>query len=127
MRDLVDVRFPAAERITLVLDNLNTHAPASLYQAFAPAEAKRIWDKLEVHYTPKHGSWRNIAEIEFSVLSRQCLARRIPDRATLETEAAAWVADRNAVGAAVDWRFTTADARIKLNHLYPVPQPAKGN
>jgi DDE superfamily endonuclease len=127
IRELVDVHFPTAERIVLVLDNLNTHEPASLYQAFAPAEAKRLWDKLEVHPTPKHGSWLNIAEIEFSVLGRQCLDRRIPDQATLATEVAAWVADRNAEGAAVDWRFTTADARIKLKHLYPVPQPDKGN
>jgi hypothetical protein len=125
MRELVDVYFPDVERIALVLDNLNTHDPASLYQAFAPAEAKRIRDKLDIHPTPKHGSWLNIAEIEFSVLSRQCLDRRIPDRATLATEVAAWVADRNADGAAVDWRFTTEDARIKLRHLYPVPQPAK--
>jgi hypothetical protein len=125
IRDLVDVHFAAAERITLVLDNLNTHDPASLYQAFAPAEARRIWDRLEVHHTPKHGSWLNIAEIEFSVLSRQCLDRRIADQATLVTEVAAWVADRNAEGAAVDWRFTTEDARIKLRHLYPVPQPVK--
>jgi hypothetical protein len=123
MRELVDVHFPDAPRITLVLDNLNTHDPASLYQAFEPAEAKRIRDRLDVHYTPKHGSWLNIAEIEFSVLSRQCLDRRFPDRATLEAEVAAWVADRNAEGAAVDWRFTTEDARIKLRHLYPVPQP----
>jgi DDE superfamily endonuclease len=125
IRDLVDVHFPAAERIVLVLDNLNTHEPASLYQAFEPAEAKRIWDKLEIHPTPTHGSWLNVAEIEFSVLGRQCLDRRIPDRATLTTEVAAWVADRNANGAAVEWRFTTADTRIKLKHLYPVPQPAK--
>ena len=125
IRELVDVHFPAAERITLVMDNLNIHDPASLYQAFEPAEAKRLWDKLEVHPTPKHGSWLNIAEIEFSVLSRQCLDRRIPDQATLAAEVAAWVADRNAEGAAVDWRFTTEDARIKLKHLYPVPQPAK--
>ena len=125
MRDLVDLHFPTAERITLVLDNLNAHDPASLYQAFEPAEAKRIWDKLEIHHTPKHGSWLNIAEIEFSVLSRQCLDRRIPDQATLATEVAAWVTDRNAEQAAVNWRFTTADARIKLKHLYPVPQPAK--
>jgi hypothetical protein len=124
LRDLVDVRFPDAARIVLVLDNLNTHDPASLYQAFEPAEAKRIRDKLEIHHTPKHGSWLNIAEIEFSVLSRQCLDRRIPDQATLATEVAAWVAERNATGVAVDWRFTTADARIKLRHLYPVPQPA---
>lgn len=125
MRELVDVYFPDAECIALVLDNLNTHDPASLYQAFAPAEAKRIRDKLDIHPTPKHGSWLNIAEIEFSVLSRQCLDRRIPDRATLATEVAAWVADRNADGAAVDWRFTTEDALIKLRHLCPVPQPAK--
>ena len=124
IRDLVDVQFPDAERIVLVLDNLNTHEPASLYQAFEPAEAKRLWDKLEVHPTPTHGSWLNVAEIEFSALSRQCLDRRIPDRATLESEIAAWVADRNADGTAVDWRFTTADARTKLKHLYPVPQPA---
>jgi len=124
MRELVDVHFPAAERIVVVMDNLNTHDPASLYAAFEPAEAKRIRDKLEIHYTPKHGSWLNVAEIEFSVLSRQCLDRRVPDRATLAAAVAAWTADRNAAGAAVDWRFTTADARIKLKHLYPIPQPA---
>jgi hypothetical protein len=123
IRDLVDVHFPAAERIVLVLDNLNTHDPASLYQAFAPAEAKRIWDKLEVHPTPKHGSWLNIAEIELSVLEGQCLDRRIPDRATLATEVAAWVAERNAEAVTIDWQFTTEDARVKLRHLYPVPQP----
>jgi hypothetical protein len=127
VRDLVDVHFPDAARIALVLDNLNTHEPASLDQAFEPAEAKRIWDKLEIHPTPKHGSWLNIAEIELSVLSRQCLDRRIADQAALAAEVAAWVADRNADGAAVDWRFTTDDARIKLKHLYPIPQPAKGN
>jgi DDE superfamily endonuclease len=127
IRELVDVHFPDAERITLVLDNLNIHEPASLYQAFEPAEAKRLWEKLDLHPTPKHGSWLNIAEIEFSVLSRQCLDQRIPDQATLATEVAAWVAARNADGAAVEWRFTTADARIKLRHLYPVPQPAKEN
>ena len=125
MRDLVDIHFPTAERITLVMDNLTTHDPASLYQTFPPAEAKRIWDKLEIHHTPKHGSWLNIAEIEFSVLSRQCLDRRIPDRDTLTTEIAAWVADRNADQTPVNWRFTTDDARIKLKHLYPVPQPTK--
>jgi hypothetical protein len=127
IRDLVDVHFPDAERITLVLDNLNTHDPASLYQAFEPAEAKRIWDKLEVHPTPKHGSWLNIAEIELSVLSRQCLDRRIPDQAMLKTEVAAWVAERNAEQVTIDWQFTTEDARIKLKHLYPVPQPVKSN
>jgi len=120
MRDLVDVHFPEAERITLVLDNLNTHTPAALYAAFPPEEAKRIWDKLEFHYTPKHGSWLNMAEIELSVLSRQCLDRRIPDQQTLRTEVAAWETERNASGATVNWRFTTADARIKLKHLYPL-------
>ncbi len=125
VRELVEVHFPAAERIVLVLDNLNIHAPASLYEAFEPADAKRLWDKLEVHHTPKHGSWLNIAEIELSALSRQCLDRRLPDQATLSAEVAAWVAERNAATVAVDWRFTTADARIKLKHLYPVPAPAK--
>ncbi len=120
MRDLVDVHFPEAERITVVQDNLNTHTPAALYAAFPPEEAKRIWDKLEFHHTPKHGSWLNMAEIELSVLSRQCLDRRIPDQETLTTEVAAWEADRNAMQATVDWRFTTEDARIKLKHLYPV-------
>ena len=119
MRVLADVHFPDAERIVVVLDNLNTHLPASLYTAFEPAEAKRLWDKLEFHYTPKHGSWLNMAEIEFSVLSRQCLERRIADRETLAAEVAAWEKERNASGATVDWRFTTADARIKLKHLYP--------
>ncbi len=120
IRDLVDVQFPQAERIVLVLDNLNTHDPASLYRAFPPAEAKRLWDKLEVHHTPTHGSWLNIAEIELSALGRQCLDRRIPDQATLAAEVAAWVADRNATAVTVDWHFTTADARSKLTHLYPV-------
>ena len=120
MRDLVDVHFPEAERITVVQDNLNTHTPAALYAAFPPEEAKRIWDKLEFHHTPKHGSWLNMAEIELSVLSRQCLDRRIPDQETLTTEVAAWEAERNESGATVDWRFTTEDARIKLKHLYPV-------
>ena len=123
MRDLVDVHFPDAERITVVQDNLNTHTPAALYVAFPPEEAKRIWDKLEFHYTPKHGSWLNMAEIELSVLSRQCLERRIPDQATLIREVAAWEAERNAMRATVHWRFTTADARIKLKHLYPVIEP----
>jgi hypothetical protein len=119
IRELVDVRYPDAERVVLVQDNLNTHTPASLYEAFPPAEAKRLADKLELHATPKHGSWLNIAELELSVLSRQCLARRVPDRATLETEVAAWQARRNAAGGPVDWRFTTADARLKLRRLYP--------
>jgi DDE superfamily endonuclease len=120
IRDLVDLDFPNAEQIVLVLDNLNTHTAASLYAAFPPAEAKRLWDTLEVHYTPKHGSWLNIAEIELSVLGRQCLDRRMPDIETLATEVAAWVAARNAEEVRVNWRFTTEDARIKLKHLYPI-------
>ncbi len=123
MRELVDVQFPMAERITVVLDNLNTHTPAALYATFPPEEAKRIWDKLEFHYTPKHGSWLNMAEIELSVLSRQCLDRRIPDQPTLIREVAAWEAERNARHATVQWRFTTADARIKLKRLYPSIEP----
>ena len=119
IRELVDVRYPDAERLVLVMDNLNTHSPASLYEAFEPAEAKRLADKLEIHHTPKHGSWLNVAEIELSVLSRQCLDRRLPDFATLETEVAAWQDRRNATVTAVDWRFTTRDARIRLKRLYP--------
>jgi hypothetical protein len=119
IKDLVDMRYPEAEVIVLVMDNLNTHTPAALYEAFPPAEAKRLADKLELHYTPKHGSWLNIAEIELSVLSRQCLDRRVPDFATLAAEVAAWEDRRNAAGGAVDWRFTTEDARIKLKRLYP--------
>ena len=119
IKDLVDVHYPDAEQIVLVLDNLNTHSPASLYAAFEPAEAKRLTDKLEIHYTPKHGSWLNAAEIELAILSKQCLGRRIPDRETLTSEVAAWEEPRNALGAGVDWRFTTEDARIKLKHLYP--------
>jgi transposase len=123
MRTLVDEFFPQAERIVLVLDNLNTHTAGALYATFPPAEAKRIWDKLEIHYTPKHGSWLNMAELEWSALARQCLRRRIPDAATLATEVAAWAEERNAAGVRLDWRFTTAAARTKLSHLYPIPQP----
>jgi DDE superfamily endonuclease len=119
IKDLVDVHYPAADRIVLVLDHLNTHSPASLYEAFSPAEAKRLADKLEIHYTPKHGSWLTMAEIELSVLQRQCLNRRLEDRATLEGEVAAWVAARNDRVTSIDWRFTTADARITLKRLYP--------
>jgi hypothetical protein len=119
IRELIDRHYPEAERIVLVQDNLSTHTPASLYEAFAPAEAKRLADKLELHSTPTHGSWLNIAEIELSVLARQCLDRRIPDRETLEREVAAWQAGRNAAGGKVDWRFRTEDARIKLKRLYP--------
>lgn len=122
IQELVDVHYPAAARIVLVLDQLNTHTPASLYEAFAPAEAKRLTDKLEIHYTPKHGSWLNMAEIELSVLARQCLNRRLHDRATLEREVAAWEDARNTAVATIDWQFTTADARIKLKRLYPVIQ-----
>jgi transposase len=123
IKDLVDVHYPDAERIVLVLDNLNIHSPASLYVAFEPKEAKRLADKLEIHYTPKHGSWLNMAEIELAILSSQCLDRRLPDIETLASEAAAWEATRNATATAVNWRFTTADARIKLRHLYPSHQP----
>jgi hypothetical protein len=123
VRWLLDERYPAAERVVLVHDNLNTHTLGALYEAFPPAEAHRLAQRLELHYTPKHASWLNIAEIEFSVLSRQCLARRIPDRATLEREVAAWVAERNALPSHVDWQFRTADARVKLKRLYPVFSP----
>lgn len=119
IKQLVDVHYPDATRIVLVMDNLNTHRPASLYEAFEPAEAKRIWDRLEIHYTPKHGSWLNVAECELSVLSRQCTNRRIPDEQTLANAVAAWEQERNAMPARVDWQFTTSDARIKLKHLYP--------
>ena len=119
IKDLVDVHYPDAEQIVLVQDNLNTHTPASLYEAFAPAEAKRLADKLELHYTPRHGSWLNMAEIELAMLAGQCLDRRLADRATLEREVAAWQAARNRAGRGVNWRFTTEDARIKLKHLYP--------
>jgi hypothetical protein len=126
LRALVDQTFPAAERIVLVLDNLNTHRPAALYQAFPPAEARRILERIEWHFTPVHGSWLNLAELEWSVLSRQCLARRIPDAATLETEVASWVAARNQLRARVAWRFTVTDARVKLAHVYPIPEPDSG-
>ncbi len=120
IKELVDVQYPDAEKIVLVMDNLNTRSPASLYEAFAPAEARRLTDGLEIHYTPKHGSWLNMAEIELHALAGQCLDRRLPDQATLTAEVAAWEAARNAADSAIDWRFTTADARIKLKHLYPV-------
>jgi len=120
VRELADVHYPDAERIVLVMDQLNTHSPASLYAAFPPAEAKRLADKLEIHHTPKHGSWLNMAEIELSVLARQCLNRRLGDRATMEREVTAWAAARNHPATTIDWQFTTADARIKLKRLYPV-------
>src|SRR5262249_29871086 len=121
-KDLVAVHFPAAHRITLVLDQLNTHVGASLYKVFEPAEARRLLDKLDLQYTPKHGSWLNMAEIELSVFSRQCLHRRIGDRSTFQRLATTWSNQRNRSGATVDWQFTTAEARIKLKHLYPVIQ-----
>ncbi len=119
MRELVEVHFPEAKVITAVQDQLNTHNPAALYEVFPPAEARRILDRLEFHFTPEHGSWLNMAEIESSVLSRQCLHPRTPDQMALAQEAAAWEAERNANAATVHWRFTAADARIKLRRLYP--------
>jgi len=120
LKDLSDTHFQRADKIVLVQDNLNTHSPASLYEAFAPDEARRLFERFEWHYTPKHGSWLDLAESELAVLSGQCLDRRIPDRATLEREVAAWLKRRNTNNAKADWRFTTADARIKLKSLYPV-------
>ena len=125
IRHLVDVMYPQAEKIVLVHDNLNTHKPASLYEAFPPDEARRLIDKLEIHYTPKHGSWLNMAEIELGVLGRQCLDRRISDLGTLRSEVAAWQHTRNTQRVNVRWQFTTADARIKLHRLYPVIEPVK--
>jgi transposase len=119
MRDLVDVHFPTAETIVVVMDNLNTHKMGALYEAFEPAEARRIMEKLEIHYTPKHGSWLNMAEIELSVLHRQCLKARIPDQSTLIEQTQAWQHDRNRQQLSVRWQFTTDDARIKLHRLYP--------
>ena len=120
MRRLVDERYPEAEVVRVVLDNLNTHTGASLYRAFEPGEARRILRRLEFHYTPKHASWLNQAEVELSVLSRQCLSgRRIPDAETLEREVSSWERERNGRCATVEWRFTTEDARAKLVRLYP--------
>lgn len=119
IRDLLDAHYPQADRVILVLDNLNTHVAGALYDTFPPAEARRLRQRLELHDTPVHGSWLNMAEIEFSVLARQCLDRRIPDANTLAQEIAAWEADRNAGHPPIAWRFTTADARIKLRHLSP--------
>jgi len=119
IKDLIDGRYPQAERIRLVVDNLNTHTPGALYEVFAPTEAKRLADKLEIHYTPKHGSWLNIAEIELSVLSRQCLDQRFADETAFRSEVIAWQNRRNAQAGTVNWRFTTDDARIRLKRLYP--------
>jgi hypothetical protein len=119
LRELVDEQYPRAERIVLVMDNLNTHKLSSLYEAFAPAEARRLIERLEVHHTPKHGSWLNMAETELSVLSTQCLDRRIGEKDELRAEVAAWERRRNTAKCRVDWQFTTADARVKLKRLYP--------
>lgn len=123
IRSLLEDRYRQAEKVVLVMDQLNTHSPASLYEAFPPQEAKRLADRLEIHHTPKHGSWLNQAEIELSALGRQCLARRIAHVETLAHRIAAWQQERNAAGTEVTWRFTTADARIKLRSLYPSLKP----
>ena len=125
VRGLLDVWYPAAEKVVLVLDNLSTHTPAALYETFEPAEARRLVERLEIHYTPKHGSWMNMAELELSVLARQCLDRRIPDLATLGREVAAWEEGRNRAAVTVDWQLTTADARVRLKRLYPVLEPVE--
>lgn len=119
MREISDVHYPEADKIVVVLDNLNTHSPASFYLAFEPEEAHRLSKRFEFHFTPKHGSWLNMAEIELSVLGRQCLNRRLPSREQMDREVRAWTDERNAQVVKVQWRFTTADARIKLRHLYP--------
>ena len=115
--------YPGAERVVLVMDNLNTHTPACLYEAFAPEEARRIAGKIEWHYTPEHGSWLNIAEIELSVLARQCLSERMNDKENLQKQVAAWQERRNASTVTIDWRFTTDDARIRLKKLHPTILP----
>jgi hypothetical protein len=119
VKRLLDVDYPAADRVTLVCDNLNTHGPASLYAAFAPAEARRLADRLDVVHTPKHGSWLNVAEVELAVLEKQCTGGRVPDRQSLADRAKAWERERNAATVKVNWQFRTADARIKLRRLYP--------
>ena len=119
IRFLVDKMYPDADKVVLVMDNLNTHKPSSLYKKYPPEEARRIIKKLEIHYTPKHGSWLDIAEIELNVLTRQCLSRRIPDITTLRNELEAWEKERNEGHSAVNWQFRSKDARIKLSSLYP--------
>lgn len=119
IRELLDNHYPDARKVVLVMDNLNTHSGASLYETFPPHEARRLLERLEIHYTPKHGSWLNIAEIELRVLSGQCLNRRIPNKQMLQREVIQWQNERDFLHAKVNWRFTTADARIKLKRLYP--------
>lgn len=119
IRELLEVHYPAVRKVILILDNLNTHTGSSLYEAFPPAEARKLLNRLEIHYTPKHGSWMNIAEIELRILNSQCLNRRIPDIESLKREAAHWQNQRNNINSTVDWRFTCEDARIKLKRLYP--------
>lgn len=120
--ETIAAHYPAAERITLVMDNLNTHTPASLYETFPPAKAKALWDRFEFVHTPKHGSWLNMAEIEINVMVRQCLNRRIADIDTLRQEVAAWQARRDQLKASINWQFTTDTARVKLKRLYPTVQ-----
>ena len=124
MKTLLDEDYPDADKVVLVCDNLNTHKSASFYEAFKPAEARRLIERLEIHYTPKHGSWLDVAEIELSVFTKQCLDRRIPDIETLREEATAWYRQRNAGQKSVDWQFTTEKARVKLTRLYPQVQMA---
>jgi hypothetical protein len=119
IKGMLEVRYPKAQKIRLVMDNLNTHDTTSLYEAFPAEEARRLAERLEIHYTPKHGSWLNIAEIELSALNTQCLERRISDIGLMSSEVAVWQAERNRRGVPINWRFTTPEARIKLNHLYP--------
>ena len=123
MKELADDHYPDAKKITVVMDNLNTHGPASFYEAFCPEEARRLSQRFDFHYTPKHGSWLNMAETELSILSRQCLSRRIPNQQTLKTETTAWEKNRNKKYSTIDWQFTTQDARIKLRRLYPTFNP----
>jgi DDE superfamily endonuclease len=120
VKNLLTVEYADAEKVVLVCDNLNTHKTASLYKAFPAAEARALVSRLEIHHTPKHGSWLNMAEIELSVLTRQCLDRRIPTLETLRSELSAWNNERNSASKTISWQFTTVDARIKLKHLYPV-------
>jgi len=127
MKDLVDVHYPQAQRIRVVLDNLSTHSAGALYERFSPAEARRILDRLEFHYTPKHASWLNMVEIEIGVMVGQCLDRRIPDKATLVAEVASWERRRNDEKARINWMFTIDRARVKLRRAYPMSadQPAQ--